>query len=83
MNREAGGFCEPIKDESHGEAVSARDMSRGCPWVPEKNKNKKRRRSRGNEHEHCDGGVNIFDAQTSLQQVREGIDCFSEAVTKT
>jgi hypothetical protein len=58
-------------------------MSRGCPWVPEKNKNKKRRRSRGNEHEHCDGGVNIFDAQTSLQQVREGIDCFSEAVTKT
>lgn len=26
---EAGGFCEPIKDESHGEAVSARGMNRG------------------------------------------------------
>ncbi len=52
MKRGAGGFCEPIKDESHGEAVSARGMSRGSQWVPEKNKskstnNKKSRRAPG------------------------------------
>jgi hypothetical protein len=29
VKMEAGGFCEPIKDESHGEAVSARGMNRG------------------------------------------------------